>query len=100
MAKGFTFGSSINIWVSWENEWMKIGMGMFNTNGFRTEIMYDYYIVMKSMFLIVKLSSHSSIVYVSITIFLLWTTHKQHQNYLKPKASKNPKLPFSQTLYS
>jgi hypothetical protein len=44
---------------------------MYNTNGFRTETMYDYYIVMKSMFLVVKLSSHSSIVYVSITILLL-----------------------------
>jgi hypothetical protein len=73
---------------------------MYNTNGFRTETMYDYYIIMKSMFLVVKLSSHSFIVYVSITILLLWTTHKQHQNYSKPKASKNPKLPFSQTLYS
>ncbi len=40
-------------------------------NGFRTETMYDCYIVMKSMFLVVKLSSHSSIVYVSITILLL-----------------------------
>jgi hypothetical protein len=52
------------------------------------------------MFLVVKLFSHSSTVYVSITILLLWTTLKQHQNYSKPKASKNPKLPFSQTSYS
>jgi len=73
---------------------------LYNTNGFKTETMYDYYIVMKSMFLVVKLSSHSSIVYVSITILLLWTTHKQRQNYSKPKAFKNPKLPFSQTFYS
>jgi hypothetical protein len=27
MAKGFMFGSSINIWVSSENEWVKIVMG-------------------------------------------------------------------------
>jgi hypothetical protein len=32
-----------------------------NTNGFRTETMYDYYIVMKFMFLVIKLSSQSSI---------------------------------------
>ncbi len=50
---------------------MRAPMILYNTNGFRTETMYDYYIVMKSMFLVVKLSSHSSIVYVSITILLL-----------------------------
>jgi hypothetical protein len=59
--------------------------------------MYDYYITMKSMFLVVKLSSHSSIDYVNLPILLPWTTHKQHQNYSKPKTFKNPKLPFSQT---
>jgi hypothetical protein len=73
---------------------------MYNTNGFKTETMYDYYIAMKSMFLVVKLSSHSSIGYASLTILLPWTTHKQHQNYSKPKAFQNPKLQFSQTLYS
>jgi len=73
---------------------VSIAMGVYNTNGFKTETMYDYYIVMKSMFLVVKLSSHSSIVFVSITILLLWTIHNQHQNYSKPKAYKNPKLPF------
>ncbi len=62
---------------------------MYNTNGFRTETMYDYYIAMKSMFLVVKLSSHSSIGYASPTIFLPRTTHKQHQNYSKPKAFQN-----------
>jgi hypothetical protein len=62
--------------------------------------MYDYYIVMKSMFLVVKLSFHSSIGYVSLTIILPWTTHKQHQNYPKSKAFKNPKLALSQPLYS
>jgi hypothetical protein len=55
---------------------------------------------MKSMFLVVKLSFHSSIGYASLTILLPWTTHKQHQNYSKPKAFQNPKLQFSQTLYS
>jgi hypothetical protein len=43
---------------------------LYNTNGFRTETMYDYYIAMKSMFLVVKLSSHSSIGYASLTILL------------------------------
>jgi hypothetical protein len=45
--------------------------GLVQHNGFRTETMYDCYIVMKSMFLVVKLSSHSFIVYVSIIILLL-----------------------------
>jgi len=62
---------------------------MYNTNGFRIEIMYDYYIVMKSMFLVVKLSFHPSIGYVSLTILLPWITHKQHQNYSKSKAFQN-----------
>ncbi len=51
--------------------------------------MYDYYVAMKSMFLVVKLSSHPSIGYASLTIFLPWTTHKQHQNYSKPKTFQN-----------
>jgi hypothetical protein len=50
--------------------------GLHNTNGFGTETMYDYYIAMKSMFLVIKLSSHSSIDYVSFIILLPWTTHK------------------------
>jgi hypothetical protein len=73
---------------------------MYNTNGFKTETMYDYYIAMKFMFLVVKLSFHSSISYASLTILIPWTTHKQHQNYSKPKAFQNSKLSFSQTLYS
>jgi hypothetical protein len=59
-----------------------------------TEIMYDYYIAMKSMFLVVKLSSHSSIGYVSLSILLPWITHKQHQNYSKPKAFSKIKTPI------
>jgi hypothetical protein len=51
--------------------------------------MYDYYIVMKCMFLVVKFSSNSSIGYATLTILLPWTTHKQHQNYSKPKAFQN-----------
>ncbi len=43
---------------------------MYNMNGFRTETMYDYYIAMKSMFLVVKLFSHPSIVYGNFTILL------------------------------
>jgi len=51
--------------------------------------MYDFYIVMKSMFLVVKLSSHPSTSYASLIIFLPWITHKQHQNYSKPKVFQN-----------
>jgi hypothetical protein len=47
-------------------------------NGFETETMYDYYIVMKFMFLVVKLFSHPSIVYASFTILLPWIKHRQH----------------------
>jgi hypothetical protein len=43
---------------------------MYNMNGFRIETMYDYYIVMKSMFFVVKISSHPSIGYASLTILL------------------------------
>jgi len=66
-----------------------IKMSMYNTNGFRTETMYDYYIAMKFMSLVVKISSHSSIGYASLIILLPRTTHKQHQNYSKPKAFQN-----------
>jgi hypothetical protein len=62
--------------------------------------MYDYYIAIKSMFLVVKLSSHSSTGYASLTILLPWTTHKQHQNYSNQKPFKKSKFQFSQTLYS
>jgi len=55
--------------------------------------MYDYYISMKSMFLITKLFSHLSIGYVNFTILLPWTKHEQHQNLSKSK------LQFSQTLH-
>jgi hypothetical protein len=65
----------------------KKGMELYNTSGFRTEIMYDYYIIMKSMFLVVKLSSQPTIGDGSFTILFPWTTHKQHQNY-----SENQKL--------
>jgi hypothetical protein len=41
---------------------------VYNTSRFKTETMYDYYIVMKSMFLVVKLSSHPIIGYASLTI--------------------------------
>ncbi len=49
---------------------IKPSWNMYNTNGFGTETMYDYYIAMKSMFLVVKLFFHLSIVYASFTIFL------------------------------
>jgi hypothetical protein len=75
-------------------------LAVYNTNGFRTETMYDYYIVMKSMFFIVKLSSHPSIGYASLIILLPWSTHKLQQKYSKPKALLKSKLQFSQTLYS
>jgi len=60
----------------------------------KTKIMYDYYIAMTSMFLVVKLFSHPSIVYANFTILLPWTKHKQHQNHFKPKAFQKPKLQF------
>jgi hypothetical protein len=43
-------------------------MHLYHTSGFRTETMYDYYIVMKSMFLVVKLSFHPIIGYASLII--------------------------------
>jgi hypothetical protein len=85
------------VWVLMHTRplWSKVGslagfrvfqpLGLYNTNEFRTETMYDCYIAMKSMFLVVKLSSHSSIGYASLTILLPWITHKQHQNYYSPK---------------
>jgi len=51
--------------------------------------MYDYYIAMKSMFLVAKLSFYPSIGYASLTILLPWTKHKQHQNHSKPKTFQN-----------
>ncbi len=62
---------------------------LYNTNRFRTETMYDYYIIMKSMFLVAKLFSHPFIGYANFTILLPWTKHKQHQNHSKSKAFQN-----------
>jgi hypothetical protein len=62
--------------------------------------MYDYYIVMKSMFLVVKLSSQPTIGYANLTILLPWTTHKQHQNYSKTKSFSKIKTSILTTLYS
>ncbi len=45
-------------------------LGVYDMNGFGTETMYVYYIAMKSMFLVAKLFSHLSIVYVNFTILL------------------------------
>jgi hypothetical protein len=73
---------------------------VYNTNGFETETMYDYYIVLKSMFLVTKLFSHPSIVYASFTILLPWTKLKQHQNHSKSKVFQKSKLQFQQTLHS
>jgi len=64
-------------------------MVMYNMNGFGTETMYDYYIAMKSMFLVAKSFYHPSIVYASLTFLLSWSKHKQHQNHSKPKAFQN-----------
>jgi hypothetical protein len=80
--------------------WWNDVVWLYNMDRFRIETMYDYYIAMKSMFFVVKLSSHPSIGYASLTIFLPWLTHKLHQNYSKPKAFPKSKLQFSQTLYS
>jgi hypothetical protein len=73
---------------------MKSFMRMYNTNEFGIKTMYDYYITMKSMSLVVKLFSHSSIVYASFTILLSWTEHKLHQNHSKQKAFQKSKLQF------
>jgi hypothetical protein len=62
--------------------------------------MYDYYIAMKSMFLVAKSFYHPSIVYASFTFFLPWFKHKQHQKSFKIKSLLKPKLQFSQTLHS
>jgi hypothetical protein len=43
---------------------------MYYMSGFRTETMCDYYIVMKSMFLVVKLSSQPTIGYANLAILL------------------------------
>jgi len=77
-------------------------LGVYNTSGFTIETMYDYYIVMKSMFLVVKLSSQPTIGYVNLTILLPWTTPKQHQNYSKKKTKAFPNIKTSilTTLYS
>jgi hypothetical protein len=45
-------------------------LSMYYKNGFKTETIYDYYIVMKSMFLVVKLSSQPTIGYSNLTILL------------------------------
>ncbi len=75
-------------------------MCLYNTNGFRTKTMYDYYIVMKSMFLVVKLSSHYSIGYASLiispTMNYTYTTLK----LFKTKSLSKLKLQFLETLYS
>ncbi len=43
---------------------------VYNTNGFRIETMYDYYKVMKSIFLVAKLFFHPFIGYANLTILL------------------------------
>jgi len=45
-------------------------LGVYNTNGFRTEVMKDNYITMESMFLVVKLYFHPSIGYANPAILL------------------------------
>jgi len=62
--------------------------------------MYDYYIVMKSMFSVLKLSFHLIIGYASLIILLSWATHKQHQKYSKTKSFFKNQNFNSQTLYS
>jgi len=62
--------------------------------------MYDYYIVMKSMFLVIKLSSQHTISYASLTILLPWTTYEQHQNYSKTKSFSKNKTSIFTILYS
>jgi hypothetical protein len=59
-----------NVWTTILSSATPNHVKLYNTNGFRTETMYDYYIVMKSMFLVAKLFSHPSIGCVNLTIFL------------------------------
>ncbi len=73
---------------------------MYNMNKFKTETMYDYYIAMKSMFLVVKLFFH-------LSIWLCNSHHSPIMNYtqatpklFKTKSLSKSKLQFSQTLYS
>jgi len=61
----------------------------YTTWTFGIETIYNYYIAMKSMFFVAKLFYHPSIVYASLTFFLPWSKHKQHQNHSKPKAFQN-----------
>jgi hypothetical protein len=55
--------------ISYNNDFVKV-VHLYNTNGFKTETMYDYYIAMKSMFSVAKLFSLPSIGYASFTILL------------------------------
>jgi hypothetical protein len=62
-----------------------LAMSLYNTNGFGTETMYDYYIAMKSMFLVVKLFFHLSIVYVSS-----FSYHELNTNNTKIISNQKP----------
>ncbi len=84
-----------NLRVQWG--WCKVVM--YNTNGLRTETIYDYYIAMKSMFLVVKLFFHPSIVYVSLIIFVPWIKHKQHKKSFKTRSLKSFTILFHQALH-
>jgi hypothetical protein len=64
-------------------------MSLYNTNGFKTKTIYDYYIVMKFMFLVVKLSSHSSIGYVSLSILLVNYTQTTPKLFKTKSLSKS-----------
>jgi hypothetical protein len=68
-------------------------MEVYNMNRFKTETMYDYYIAMKSMFLIAKLFSHPFIGYASLVILLPWTKHKQPKLF-KAKSFSKSKFQF------
>ncbi len=66
---------------------------MYNMNEFGTETMYDYYIAMKSMFLVAKLFYHPFMVYASFNFLLPWSQSKP----FKTKSLSKLKLQFSQT---
>jgi hypothetical protein len=58
-----SFSRLCNLKIFWKNILvtfkvkMVVLVVMYNTNGFKTETMYDYYIIMKYMFLVTKLFS-------------------------------------------
>jgi hypothetical protein len=81
---------------------------LYNTKRFGTETMYDYYIAMKSMFLVAKFFYHPSIVYASFTFLLPWSKPKpfkikknsKNQNFNSHKLCIHPITMYKWTCFS